>query len=355
MTDRSSHDRNGAVARLLRAAQMLRPRTIAQLAKNDDRLQQQLQTLTEEVQTLKAQLGHVTRQERQLRTLFESEDDSNDDISRFDALVRTAPIADHIQAAVARAPMQYDPFPHCVVDDLLPAAYYDALIAALPPAELFADRPVNKQQLTVPLELAPRYSMEVWRHMAKVVAEGIIRPTMLAKFHEPLTAWLREKLPVLGEQPLEDLRITCSDGRILLRRPGYLIHPHRDPKWGFITCLMYLARKGDDERWGTQLFKVADDNEAEGPRPHWISEERCQLVGDVAFRPNRMLVFLNSVGAHGAHIPADAKPANLERYAYQFRLGADGKSIKSIRTRLTPEQRAFWAGKVHDDYAGDRA
>jgi hypothetical protein len=198
MTDRSSHDRNGAVARLLRAAQLLRPRTIAQLAKNDDRLQQQLQTLTEEVQTLKAQLGHVTRQERQLRTLFESEYDSNDDISRFDALVRTAPIADHIQAAVARAPMQYDPFPHCVVDDLLPAAYYDALIAALPPAELFADRPVNKQQLTVPLELAPRYSMEVWRHMAKVVAEGIIRPTMLAKFHEPLTAWLREKLAALG-------------------------------------------------------------------------------------------------------------------------------------------------------------
>jgi hypothetical protein len=242
-----------------------------------------------------------------------------------------------------------------VVDDLLPAAYYDALIAALPPAELFADRPVNKQQLTVPLELAPRYSMEVWRHMAKVVAEGIIRPTMLEKFHEPLSAWLREKLPVLGDQPLTDLRITCSDGRILLRRPGYVIHPHRDPKWGFITCLMYLARKGDDERWGTQLFRVADDEEAEGPRPHWISEERCQLVGDVAFRPNRMLVFLNSVGAHGAHIPADAKPASLERYAYQFRLGADGKSIKAIRAKLTPLQRAFWAGKVHDDYAGDRA
>jgi hypothetical protein len=68
-----------------------------------------------------------------------------------------------------------------------------------------------------------------------------------------------------------------------------------------------------------------------------------------------MLVFLNSVGAHGAHIPADAKPASLERYAYQFRLGADGKSIKAIRAKLTPLQRAFWAGKVHDDYAGDRA
>ena len=241
--------------------------------------------------------------------------------------------------------MQYDPFPHCVVDDLLPAAYYDALIAALPPAELFADRPVNKQQLTVPLELAPRYSMEVWRHMAKVVAEGIIRPTMLAKFHEPLTAWLREKLPVLGEQPLEDLRITCSDGRILLRRPGYLIHPHRDPKWGFITCLMYLARKKDDQRWGTQLFAVDGDKEALGPKPHWIADTQCRLVRDIAFRPNRALIFLNSAGAHGAQIPADAEPADLERYALQFRIGPDRRSMESVCAQLPAEQEPFWAGK----------
>jgi len=337
---------------LIRAARLFRPRTVAQLIKTDDRLLQQIQTLSEEVETLKAQLGQVTKQERQLRTLFESEYDSNDQLARFEALIRECPIAEHVRVAVAGAPLQYDPFPHCVIDNLLPPEYYDALIEALPPAELFADRPVNKQQLTVPLELAPRYSVEVWRHMARVVAEGIIRPALVAKFREPLTSWLHERLPVLGEQPLDGLRITCSDGRILLRRPGYLIPPHRDPKWGFITCLMYLARKGDDEQWGTQLFRVADDDEAEGARPHWISEARCQLVSDVAFRPNRALVFLNSSGAHGAHIPADAKPADLERYAYQFRIGADGRSIKSIRAKLTPEQRAFWAGKVDEGYAG---
>jgi hypothetical protein len=352
MTDSSS---SGGVARLLRAARLFRPRTLAQLAKSAERHQEQLQTLTEELQIVKSQLEQLTRQERQLRTLFEAEYDSNDDVTRFETLVRETAIADHIRAAVARAPLLDDPFPHCVIDNLLPQAYYDAIIAGLPPVELFADRPVNKQQLTVPLEMAPRFSTEVWRHMAKTVAEGIIRPTVLAKFHDPLTSWLRERMPVLGEHPLEGVRITCSDGRILLRRPGYLIQPHRDPKWGFITCLMYLARKGDDERWGTQLFRVRDDAEAEGPRPHWISKEQCELVSDIAFKPNRMLVFLNSVGAHGAHIPADAKPATLERYAYQFRLGADGRSIKTIRAKLTPEQRAYWAGKVGDDYAGGQS
>jgi hypothetical protein len=94
----------------------------------------------------------------------------------------------------------------------------------------------------------------------------MIQPAVLAKFREPLTNWLREALPVLGDEPLRGLRINCSDGRIMLRRPGYRIPPHRDPKWGFITCLMYLAREGDDERWGTQLYTVTDDGEAAGAR-----------------------------------------------------------------------------------------
>ena len=345
---------SGGLARLLHAACLFRPRTLAQLARSTEHHHQQLQTLMDELQILKLQLEQLARQERQLRTLLEAEHDSHDEVARFEALVQQCSIAEHVRAAVARAPIQDDPFPHCVIDDLLPPAYYDAIIAGLPPVDLFADRPINKQQLTVPLELGPHFSIDVWRHMARTVAEGIIRPTVLAKFHDPLTSWLRERLPVLGDNPLDQIRITCSDGRILLRRPGYLIPPHRDPKWGFITCLMYLGRKGDDERWGTQLFRVRDDSEAEGARPHWISKEQCELVADVAFKPNRMLVFLNSVGAHGAHIPADAIPATLERYAYQFRLGADGRSINSIRARLTPEQRAYWAGKAGDSYGGGK-
>lgn len=351
MADGSNQDQNGTLGRLFRAVQLFRPRTLARLGKTDDRLQQQIDTLVDEVRTVKAQLSLVTRKERQLRAILETEYGSNDQLTRFEAIVRESPIAEHVRGAIATTPIQHDPFPHCVIDDLLPVEYYDALIAALPPADMFAHRPENKQQLTVPLDLAPRYSTEVWRHMAKVVAEGMMKPAVLAKFYEPLTNWLRETLPVLGERPLDRLRISCSDGRLLLRRSGYRLPPHRDPKWGFITCLVYLAREGDDERWGTQLFTVKDDEVAPGASPHWVSEARCQLAGEVAFRPNRALVFLNSIGAHGAHIPPDAKPANLERYAYQFRIGADRRSIKSIRAKLTPQQRAFWSGKVDDDYA----
>jgi hypothetical protein len=57
-----------------------------------------------------------------------------------------------------------------------------------------------------------------------------------------------------------------------------------------------------------------------------------------------MLVFLNSAGAHGAFIPSDARPANLERYLYQFRLGPTTKTIGRLLELMPPERAARWAG-----------
>jgi hypothetical protein len=111
---------------------------------------------------------------------------------------------------------------------------------------------------------------------------------------------------------------------------------------------MYLARRGDDKRWGTDLYAVDDDLEARGAAPHWIAKGQCRPVSQVAFKRNRALIFLNSVGAHGASIPQDAEPANLERYAYQFRIGPDAASIVSLIEGLPAERRAAWMGKITD-------
>lgn len=332
------------------AVRLLRPRTLALLAKEDDRLQQQIQRVEGEVNALNRRLGELTMRERELRVMLESQFGSTEQLDSFRGLIERAPFAAHTRAAIAAAPLHLHPFPHAVVDNLLPPAYYDALIAAIPPIDLFGDRPDNKQQVVVPLNLAPRFPTEVWGHMAKDVAENVIGPALIDKFREPLSDWLRRSFPALGAAPLDHIETHISDGRILLRRPGYRIPPHRDPKWGFITCLFYLARPGDDERWGTQLYTVEGDAEAVGGQPHWIPDSRVHLAGEVAFKPNRAFVFLNSVGAHGAQIPADAIPADLTRYAYQFRVGASRSSIDAIMRQLPPEQRAFWAGKGGERY-----
>ena len=77
---------------------------------------------------------------------------------------------------------------------------------------------------------------------------------------------------------------------------------------------------------------------------HYVDPAKCELVKDVPFRANSILAFLNSEGAHGASIPKDAHPANLERYIYQFRLGPTGKVINRLLEAMTPDTAASWAG-----------
>ena len=42
----------------------------------------------------------------------------------------------------------------------------------------------------------------------------------------------------------------------MLRRPGYKLTPHLDPKRATMTVLLYLARPGDSEQFGTSLYSV---------------------------------------------------------------------------------------------------
>ena len=85
--------------------------------------------------------------------------------------------------------------------------------------------------------------------------------------------------------------------------------------------------------------------------PIWIDERRCRLVKDVEYRPNRLFVFFNSTGAHGAQVPADAQPETLERYISHFRVGlTTNKAISMLKSMLPEERRPVWAGKALADY-----
>jgi hypothetical protein len=95
---------------------------------------------------------------------------------------------------------------------------------------------------------------------------------------------------------------------------------------------------------------VDHDREAKSAAPYWIDEKQCRLVEDVKFVPNRLLVFLNSEGAHGAFIPPDAEPADLRRYIYQFRLGPTLEAIGTLKAMLPEERQPLWAGKALVDY-----
>lgn len=319
--------------RLVSATHLLHPRTLLRAVARTHELAdttRELQASVARLQIQNEQLLTLHRLDREQRDLVRA---TNLDAERIDA---------HVRRAVAAAPLSRDPFPHIVVEGWLPKDVYTAVVNAVPPAIFFADREVSRQRLMVPFPMAPAYSDHVWRFMANEIIDKSLSAALTQKFDGALREYMRGIAPNLPRDV--DLPMHASDGRIMLRRPGYVITPHRDPKWGFVTGLVYLARPGDAEAYGTQLYRVANDEEAPTDKPFYVDESRCTLVRSVPFRPNTLLAFMNSAGAHGASIPADAQPANLERYVYQFRLGPDRQTIARLLSHMPEQARARWAG-----------
>lgn len=336
-----------AVEDLLATSRELK-RVVKQLEDWREKSDERAAALESEVRSLRATLSDVGLGESRLRAIYRRDVDQQQALASLDRLLCVEGIAPHIERAVGAAHLHADPFPHLVLEDLFPRAFYDAVIDGIPPVELF-DGADNKQRIVVPFEMAPAFSRRVWSFLLHDLVDGVLGPALLRTFREPLTDWVRETWPELGDRPVESVvSLQSTDGRILLRRRGYVIPPHRDPKWGFVTCLLYLASPGDSEAWGTQLYAVDSDVEAASVAPHWIRPQQCRLVKDVPFRANSALVFMNSHGAHGAQIPATAEPADLERYIYQFRIGPTAESIRRLVSLLPPERRERWSGKVAD-------
>lgn len=270
------------------------------------------------------------------------------EIDRLPGLLDEPRIAEHVRRAAEAAPMLTDPYEHVLVERVLPDDVYDLLIRAIPPPEFFDDKDPIKQNLRFPMEFGPTLSATVWGFFDDVIARRVIRPVVLEKFREPLE---RHFASIFGQPFVERanaLPQAVSGGRLMLRRPGYHLGPHRDPKHAMLTCLLYLAREGDSDVYGTQIFRVHDDGEAGYKQTYYPEQDgrTCELVKVVPFKANTMLVFLNSVGAHGATIPSDA-PADLERYTYQFYVSPRHEALSALIKSLPPGQRAMWRNKAH--------
>ena len=238
-------------------------------------------------------------------------------------------IAAHAAAAVASARLELDPFPHVLLEELLPDDVCSELIRALPPPPFFQMETADRQKLDVPFLLAPECSRIVWGMVYDQVIARALVTALTEKFRPALDHFIRCHWPALGSLAQSGMTLRVTTSRLLLRRPGYVIKPHRDPRWAFLTCLIYLPRSADHESYGTQLYRLRREPDVTHNAPLWVDGSDCELVKDVPARRNTALVFLNSTGAHGASIPSDA-PADTERFVYQVQFGVDEETKERL-------------------------
>jgi hypothetical protein len=316
-------------------------------------LRKELRRLTGEVKALQEQLQDTAvraargdRSSSQLRLILELNEQQRAQLAALPALLDERQIQAHVAHAIDAAEMHSDPFDHIVVEQVLPPALYDLLISAIPPPVFFHDRDPIKQNLAFPITFGPALTTLAWNFADAVIAGRVIAPAVMEKFREPLERHYDTVFGPSFRARASALPQLSGGGRLMLRRAGYHLDPHRDPKRSMMTCLFYLARQGDSETHGTQLFRVIDDREAPYKQTYYPEGDgrRCELAIAVPFRPNTMLVFVNSRGAHGATIPADAGD-DLERYSYQFYMAPENEALGALIRELPRERRTMWQNK----------
>jgi hypothetical protein len=308
-------------------------------------LQQSVQRLADAQQTVFQRAARMERDAAQIRLALGLNDRERREIDALDTRLDFERVRAHIHSVVRRAELVMEPFPHIVVDRMWPNEIYQLVVRAIPPEPFFPEKDPIKQNIRVPMDFAPIFNARVWEFVDRASRECIV-PEVLRKFREPLEAHYDTIFGEAFRKRARALPQSVSGGRLMLRRPGYHLDPHRDPKRAWLTCLMYLAKPGDSQAWGTQVFKVTGDQEAPYTQTYYPAESGAavELVKLVPFVPNTALIFLNSGGAHGADIPRDA-PADLERCSFQFYIGPDRDDLDALIRDLPPDRQARWLSK----------
>jgi hypothetical protein len=323
---------------------------LEQLTKQVERMTKRLEKLEEAREQEKRAAQPAVRQvlsKAEIQQLLSTLDEKQRNrVAQLPALLDSPRIVAHVRRAVQDATLHLDPYPHVVVENLVPDDVYAVMLEAIPPPPLFSQRDPIKQNLRVPMDFGPLLAQRVWQFVDEVVLRQGVQPALVEKMKDPLVRHYDTIFGPAFRERAMGMPLEFTGGRLMLRRPGYHLGPHRDPKRSIATCLLYFARPNDREDFGTEIYRVFDDAEASYTQTYYPDQEgsRSELVKVVPYRPNSMLAFLNSHGAHGANIPRDA-PAELERYSCQFYLGPEGSALRALIEDLPPERQALWQGK----------
>lgn len=261
-------------------------------------------------------------------------------------------VANHLRDAVAGSTLVTDPGPHIVVPELLPPEIYAYLLETMPPAETFDVADKVKANFDPEATMAaPVRSREVWSWFHADVIDRQLTPLLTAAFRRHLLAAYEELFGPDRAGAALGLPHHAFQGRLMLRRPGYWLKPHRDKKSASLTGLVYFARPGDSREYGTELFRVLGDQPATVRKTYYPQDHgaRAELARSVPFVGNSALIFMNVPGmAHGASIPSDA--TQLERYAYQFYVGPPKADVRLLARQMPVDPGEQDRGVSDEEY-----
>jgi hypothetical protein len=276
-----------------------------------------------------------------------------EDLPRLRALAdqwNPARIEAHLREVVSAAPLLTDPFPHLVIEPLLPDEAFRIVLDSVPPEEFFdGENHPDVKGLGLPTSILPLYSRIVWRSMREIIG-GVLSPLLAERFRPVAADFLRLSVGEEFVNEVLSMPLYASGHRLMLRRPGWKLDPHLDPRSRFINTLLYLARPGEPEGYGTQLFRVHQEHFVARQANTYYPERdgiRCEVAKTMPYRGNLALSFLNlGGGAHGAAFPAVPETAGLRRVVFQFYMEPGFDDLNELISRLPADKQPAWTTRI---------
>jgi hypothetical protein len=304
--------------------------------------------------TLEEALSRLSDQQAELTRLRRAQALDLEQVDRIRSIADVwdpAAIAAHVREVIAAATVHTDPYPHMVLEPLLPPGAFQTLVEAVPSEEFFeGEKHLDLRGLGLPTTIVPLFSRIIWRSLRADIVGPVMGPAIAERFRPYARDFLRHSL---GDDFVDDalaLPLYPHGLRLMLRRRGWTLPPHCDPRDQFISTLLYLAPPGEGDTYGTQLFRVLEENFVPRYANTYYPEDEglgCELVKTMPYRGNLCLSFLNlGGGAHGAAVPADAQPPDLKRLAFQFYMGPQREQLEAVIGRLPADRQIPWTRRV---------
>lgn len=240
--------------------------------------------------------------------------------------LKIAPQSQHILERIKTAPILQEPFPHILIQGLIPEKEYEELLDDIPGTETFSKAIYPGVGADLQTENGIKHGLILDETSKYPLLEALtvflksreIAQLLLERFAAP-DSWKGHgsAIPIEkhshfsnGSEDYTSVLDVHKDP------PGYAISPHRDVDSKIITFLYYLEPDDALANWGTLLCRPKtglslDDVEYSTPlkgHPKWRSWSLFEVVKTARATPNTLLIFApNRASYHAVNmdIPVD--------------------------------------------------
>jgi hypothetical protein len=209
----------------------------------------------------------------------------------------------HIAAAVAEAPLSDRPFPHMLMEQVLPEWLYEMLRRAWPAAEFFGQPKPSRRILDLgeghgSFAQLPDTLQRFWVTLQSEVLQRMLGGAMVHRYASCFDAKFERLLPGYAAGGWRTFGLEFERAGLMMHSPGFELRPHIDSSRYAVVYLLYCPADDAHLEEGTDLYEMPATASAGATGVHSMRTSYPEIPPGIAptvslpYRRNSLATFL---------------------------------------------------------------